>query len=413
MAVTAATTLPEEAAIALGPSPERPRRVTILGSTGSIGQSTVDLLLRNRDAFTVEALTANHNAALLAEQARMLGARFAAVADPADYPALKDALAGSGIAVACGRAALVEAAERPADWVMAGIVGAAGLEPTLAAVRKGRMVAFANKEVLVSAGSLFMREVSAHGATLLPVDSEHNAIWQCFDFSRVEGIEKITLTCSGGPFREHSWERMRDATPAEAVAHPTWRMGAKISVDSATLMNKGLELIEAYHLFQLPDERIDIVIHPQSIIHGLVTYCDGSVLAHLGSPDMRTPIAYVLGWPGRATAPTKRLDLAEIGRLTFEAPDERRFPALRLAREALRRGGGSPTVLNAANETAVHAFLEGRIGFLDIAATVEGTLERIPAVKLDSLEDVYNLDEAARALAAKLAAARGHSRVAD
>jgi 1-deoxy-D-xylulose-5-phosphate reductoisomerase len=412
MAMTTATTMRDEPA-AVGPCPEQPRRVTILGSTGSIGQSTVDLLLRNRDAFTVESLTANRNAALLAEQARALGARFAAVVDPAEYPALKDALAGTGIAVGSGRAALVEAAERPADWVMAGIVGAAGLEPTLAAVRQGRMVAFANKEVLVSAGSLFMREVAAHGATLLPVDSEHNAIWQCFDFARVEGIEKITLTCSGGPFREHSRDRMRDATPAEAVAHPTWRMGAKISVDSATLMNKGLELIEAFHLFQLPDDRIDIVIHPQSIIHGLVTYCDGSVLAHLGSPDMRTPIAYALGWPGRATAPTKRLDLAEIGRLTFEAPDPRRFPALSLAREALRRGGGSPTVLNAANETAVHAFLEGRIGFLDIAATVERTLERIPAVNLDSLDDVYNLDEAARALAAELVAARGLSRVAE
>jgi 1-deoxy-D-xylulose-5-phosphate reductoisomerase len=385
----------------------QPRRVTILGSTGSIGQSTVDLLLRNRDAFAVEGLTANRNAALLAEQARALGARFAAVVEATEYRALKDALAGTGIEVGCGRAALVEAAERPADWVMAGIVGAAGLEPTLAAVRKGRMVAFANKEVLVSAGSLFMREVAAHRATLLPVDSEHNAIWQCFDFTRVDGIEKITLTCSGGPFREHSYERMRNVTPAEAVAHPTWRMGAKISVDSATLMNKGLELIEAHHLFQLPDERIDIVVHPQSIIHGLVTYCDGSVLAHLGSPDMRTPIAYALGWPGRAAAPTKRLDLAEVGRLTFEAPDDRRFPALRLAREALRRGGGSPTVLNAANETAVHAFLEGRIGFLDIAATVERTLERIPAANLDSLEDVYNLDRTARDLAAELVAVRG------
>ena len=387
------------------------RRVAILGSTGSIGRSTVDLLLRNRDVFTVEALTANHNTELLAEQARALGARFAAVADPADYPALKDALAGTGIATASGRAALVEAVERPCDWVMAGIVGAAGLEPTLAAVRQGRMVAFANKEVLVSAGSLFMREVAAYGATLLPVDSEHNAIWQCFDFSRTEGIEKITLTCSGGPFRERSYEHMRDATPQQAVAHPTWNMGAKISVDSATLMNKGLELIEAYHLFQLPDEHIDIVIHPQSIVHGLVTYRDGSVLAHLGSPDMRTPIAYALGWPGRTPAPSKRLDLAEIGRLTFEAPDSGRFPALRLAREALRRGGGSPTVLNAANETAVHAFLEGCIGFLDIAATVERTLERIAAVTLDSLDDVYNLDRVARETATALIAASGRRAV--
>ena len=392
---------------------EQPRRVTVLGSTGSIGQSTVDLLLRNRKAFTVEALTANRNAALLAEQAKMLGARFAAVADPADYPALKEALSGSRIEAACGRAALVEAAERPADWMMAGIVGAAGLEPTLAAVRQGRIVAFANKEVLVSAGSLFMREVAAHGATLLPVDSEHNAIWQCFDFSRVEGIEKITLTCSGGPFREHSLAQMRDMTPAQAVAHPTWNMGAKISVDSATLMNKGLEVIEAHYLFQMASERIDVVIHPQSIVHGLVTYCDGSVLAHLGSPDMRTPIAYALGWPGRATAPTRRLDLATVGRLTFEAPDPERFPALRLAREALAAGGGGPTVLNAANETAVHAFLAGRIGFLEIAATVERTLEALPGGRLDSLDDVANLDRTAREIAANLVDARSRARVAE
>ncbi len=394
-------------------SRDRSRRVTILGSTGSIGQSTVDLLLRNRDDFTVEALTANRNAVLLAEQAKALGARFAAVADPADYPALKEALSGTGIEVACGRAALVEAAERPADWVMAGIVGAAGLGPTLAAIRQGRIVAFANKEVLVCAGSLFMREIAQHGATLLPVDSEHNAIWQCFDFARVEGIEKITLTCSGGPFRERSLEEMRVATPEQAVAHPTWpTMGAKISIDSATLMNKGLELIEAHYLFQLAPERIDIVVHPQSIVHGLVTYCDGSVLAHLGSPDMRTPIAYALGWPGRTAAPTKRLDLAEVGRLTFEAPDEQRFPALRLAREALSGGGAGPTVLNAANETAVHAFLAGRIGFLDIAAIVERTLERMPGGDLDSLDDVYNLDRAAREIAAHLVAPRGQSRVA-
>jgi 1-deoxy-D-xylulose-5-phosphate reductoisomerase len=417
MAMTRSTQADERDARGPGQSPGqssgRPRRVTILGSTGSIGQSTVDLLLRNRDAFTVEALTANHNAALLAEQAKALDARFAAIADPADYPALKEALSGTGIETACGRAAVVEAAERPADWVMAGIVGAAGLEPTLAAVRKGRIVAFANKEVLVCAGSLFMREVAAYGATLLPVDSEHNAIWQCFDFTRVEGIEKITLTCSGGPFRKHSLAAMREATPAQAVAHPTWRMGAKISVDSATLMNKGLEVIEAHYLFQLAPERIDIVVHPQSIIHGLVTYCDGSVLAHLGSPDMRTPIAYALGWPGRAAAPTKRLDLADVGQLTFEAPDEVRFPALRLAREVLARGGAGPTVLNAANETAVHAFLAGQIGFLDIAATVERTLDLMPGGNLDTLEDVYHLDGAARATAAKLVASREYSRAAQ
>src|SRR5438477_11215633 len=383
-----------------------PRRVSILGSTGSVGQSTVDLLSRNREDFTVEALTANNNARLLAEQARSLGARFAAIAEPGEYAVLKDALAGTGIEIGSGRAALVEAAERPADWMMAGIVGAAGLEPTLAAVRQGRIVAFANKEVLVCAGSLFMREIAAHGATLLPVDSEHNAIWQCFDFTRVEGIETITLTCSGGPFRERSLAAMRDVTPAEAVAHPTWRMGAKISVDSATLMNKGLELIEAHHLFQLPSARIDIVVHPQSIVHGLVTYCAGSVLAYLGSPAMRTPIAYALGWPVRGAGAAKRLSLADVGRLTFEAPDEVRFPALRLAREVLARGGAGPTVLNAANETAVHAFLAGQIGFLDIADTVERTLDLMPDGNLDTLEDVYHLDEAARAAAAQLIAKR-------
>ena len=387
----------------------RPRRVSILGSTGSVGRSTVDLLMRNRDEFAVEALTANRNATLLAEQARQLGARFAAVADPAEYAALKDALSGSGIEAASGAEALVEAAERPADWVMAGIVGAAGLAPTLAAVRRGRMVAFANKEVLVCAGALFMQEVATHNATLLPVDSEHNAIWQCFDFERVEGIEKITLTCSGGPFRERSVEEMRDVTVKQAVNHPIWNMGAKISIDSATLMNKGLEIIEAHYLFRLPSERIDVVIHPQSVIHGLVTYHDGSVLAHLGTPDMRTPIAYVLGWPGRTAAPMARLDLAAVGRLTFETPDPKRFPALRLAREALVQGGGSPTVLNAANETAVRAFIEGQIGFLDIAAVVEETLTALPAVPLGSLDDVYHIDAEARALAAEMAARRARN----
>ncbi|HTW52137.1 MAG TPA: 1-deoxy-D-xylulose-5-phosphate reductoisomerase [Stellaceae bacterium] len=390
-------------------SRKRPRRVTILGSTGSVGHSTVDLLLRNPDDFTVEAVTANRNAKLLAEQARQLGARFAAVADPGEYAALKTALSGSGIEVACGADAVVEAAERPADMVMAGIVGAAGLASTLAAVRRGKIVAFANKETLVCAGALFMQEVAKHGATLLPVDSEHNAIWQCFDFERVEGIEKITITCSGGPFREKTVDEMRDATVQHAVAHPVWSMGPKISIDSATLMNKGLEIIEAHHLFRLPSERIDVVIHPQSVIHGLVTYHDGSVLAHMGTPDMRTPIAYVLGWPGRTAAPMKRLDLATVGRLTFEQPDPVRFPALRLAREVLDQGGGAPTVLNAANETAVHAFIEGRIGFLDIVAVVEETLAALPAGPLGSLDDVHHIDREARVLAAELAAHRARN----
>jgi 1-deoxy-D-xylulose-5-phosphate reductoisomerase len=390
----------------LGGGKEGSRRVTILGSTGSVGRSTVDLLLRNSDGFEVEALTANRNPGLLAEQARALRARFAAIGDPVHYPVLKEALAGSGTEAGCGTASLSEAALRPADWVMAGIVGAAGLAPTLAAIRRGAIVALANKEVLVCAGSLVMQEVARSGATLLPVDSEHNAIWQCFDRDRADTIERIILTASGGPFRERAFEDMRGVTPKQAVAHPNWSMGAKISVDSATMMNKGLELIEAHHLFQLPLERVEIVVHPQSIVHGAVVYRDGSVLAQLGSPDMRTPIAYALAWPGRIETPTKRLDLAAIGRLTFELPDEDRFPALRVAREALIRGGGCPTVLNAANETAVHAFLDGRIGFLDIVDTVERTLAAVPEGELESLDDVYNFDTTAREIAARLSSLR-------
>jgi 1-deoxy-D-xylulose-5-phosphate reductoisomerase len=386
------------------------RRVTILGSTGSVGCNTVDLLLRHPAAFSVEALTAHRNAARLAEQARAVGARFAAIADAACYPVLKRALAGTGIETACGSAALVEAAQRPAEWVMAAIVGAAGLAPTLAAIRRGAIVAFANKEVLVCAGALFMEEVARSGATLLPVDSEHNAIWQCFDPLRADAVERVILTASGGPFRERSIAEMRQASPQQAVAHPNWRMGAKISVDSATMMNKGLEVIEAHHLFRLPPECIEVVVHPQSIVHGLVGYRDGSVLAQLGLPDMRTPIAYALAWPERIATPTKPLDLATIGRLSFEPPDEHRFPALRVAREALTCGGGCPTVLNAANETAVGAFLEGRIGFLDIVETVERTLAAIPAGKLDSLDDVYNFDEMARQTAGRLAGAYARER---
>jgi len=386
----------------VGAGNERMRRVTILGSTGSVGQNTVDLLLRNPEAFEVEGLTASRNAARLAEQARALRARFVAIADPVHYPALKEALAGTRIETACGAEAIVEAALRPADWVMAAIVGAAGLAPTLAAIRRGAIVALANKEALVCAGALVMQEVTRCHATLLPVDSEHNAIWQCFDLARVETIERIILTASGGPFRERNFEDMRDVTPQQAVAHPNWSMGAKISVDSATMMNKGLELIEAHHLFRLPLDRVEVVVHPQSIVHGAVVYRDGSVLAQLGSPDMRTPIAYALAWPDRIETPTKRLDLTAVGRLTFEPPDEQRFPALRVAREALIRGGGCPTVLNAANETAVHAFLEGRIGFLDIVETVERTLDQLPGGKLETLDDVYNFDTTARKVAARL-----------
>ncbi len=377
-----------------------PRRVTVLGSTGSVGRNTIDLIERHREAYDVEALTARSNVDLLVEQAIRLRPRFVAIAEPDLYLPLKNALSGTGIEIAAGSRALAEAAERPSDWVMAAIVGAAGLAPTLAAVRRGAIVALANKEALVCAGSMLMAEVRASGATLLPVDSEHNAIFQVFEFERRETIERIILTASGGPFRELGLDAMANVTPEQAVAHPNWDMGAKISVDSATLMNKGLELIEAHHLFTLPAEQIEVVIHPQSVVHSLVAYVDGSVLAQLGPPDMRTPIAYTLGWPTRIAAPTSRLNLAEIGQLTFEAPDETRFPALRLARECLQIGDGAPTVLSAANEMAVNGFLARKIGFLDIVRIVERTLERIPLVPLGSLDDVTSLDEAARVLSA-------------
>ena len=376
-----------------------PRRITILGSTGSIGCSTIDLIDRDPDAYVVEALTANRSVDALAEQARRLNAKFVAVADPESYEGLKAAMSGTTAEIAAGPEAIVEAAARDADWVMAGIVGAAGLEPTLQAARAGAVVAFANKECLVCAGDLMLDEVARSGATLLPVDSEHNAIFQVFDFERRESIEKIILTASGGPFRSSSLEEMRKVTPAQAVAHPNWDMGAKISVDSATMMNKGLELIEAYYLFGIPEDRIDILVHPQSIIHSMVTYIDGSVLAQLGTPDMRTPISYTLAWPHRMTAPSARLDLGQIATLTFETPDSERFPALTLAREALKTGGSAPTILNASNEVAVAGFLDGRLGFLDIPRVVAETLEKMPSGVIGSVDDVLSVDAAARQVA--------------
>jgi 1-deoxy-D-xylulose-5-phosphate reductoisomerase len=375
---------------------EQRRSVTILGSTGSIGRNTVELVEARPDLYRVEALVANTSADLLAEQARRLKPKLAVVADESAYGVLKDRLAGTGIAVAAGAAAVIEAAELPADWVMAAIVGAAGLEPTLAAVRRGVVVALANKECLVCAGALMMAEVARCGATLLPVDSEHSAIFQVFDRAQADKIEKIVLTASGGPFRARSRAEMAGMTPEQAVAHPNWSMGAKISIDSATMMNKGLELIEAHHLFEMPEDRIDIVVHPQSVIHSMVAYVDGSVLAQMGSPDMRTPIAYALGWPARIPAPVPRLDLAAIGSLTFEAPDVTRFPALRLARRALQSGGAAPTILNAANEVAVQAFLSRGIGFLDIAGVVEQTLEAIPDGAMATIGDVLEQDRRAR-----------------
>jgi 1-deoxy-D-xylulose-5-phosphate reductoisomerase len=375
------------------------RRVTVLGSTGSVGSNTVELLAAHADLYEVEALVANANVAKLAAQARQLRARLAVVADPAQYDALKEALAGSGIKVAAGADAVVDAARRPADWVMAAIVGAAGLAPTLAAIERGATVAFANKEVLVCAGDLVMQAVRRHGATLLPVDSEHSAIFQVFDEARRDAVSRLVLTASGGPFREKSLDEMRAMTPAQACAHPNWSMGAKISVDSATMMNKGLELIEAHHLFAMPENRIDVLVHPQSVIHSLVEYIDGSVLAQLGTPDMRTPIAVALAWPGRIATPGERLDLIKAGRLDFQAPDPVRFPALALAREALRAGGVAPTVLNAANEVAVAAFLQGRIGFLDIVRVVERTLASRVSSSAATLADVMEADAEGRRLA--------------
>ncbi len=377
----------------------QPRSVTILGATGSVGCNTIDLIAQEPDRFVVEALTGNRNAALLAQQARQVRARLAVVADEQAYPELKAALAGTGIEAAAGRGALIEAALRPAECVMASIVGAAGLEPTLAAVRRGAIIGLANKECLVCAGELVTAEIARCNGTLIPVDSEHSAIFQVFEAENAEKVERVILTASGGPFRTHSSERLVAVTPEQAVAHPNWSMGAKISVDSATMMNKGLEMIEAFHLFPVRAEQIEIVVHPQSIIHGLVAYCDGSLLAQLGCPDMRTPIACALAWPTRMATPAARLDLATIATLTFEAPDETRFPALRLAREALAAGGAAPAILNAANEVGVHSFLAGRIGFLDIARIVEETLARVTNRGVTTLADVIAVDAEARTYA--------------
>ncbi|HEX2763695.1 MAG TPA: 1-deoxy-D-xylulose-5-phosphate reductoisomerase [Allosphingosinicella sp.] len=377
----------------------RPRTVTILGATGSVGRSTLDLVERAPDRFEVIALTARTDVAGLAGAARRVSARRAVVADPSLLGPLREALAGTATEAAAGEEALRSAAESGADWTMAAIVGTAGLAPTMAAIRGGRTVALANKEALVSAGAIMTGAARESGAQILPVDSEHNAIFQCFDRARPAGISRVTLTASGGPFRQRSREEMRSATPEQAVAHPNWAMGAKISVDCATLMNKGLELIEAFHLFPLPSEAFGVVIHPQSVVHSLVEYVDGSVLAQLGSPDMRIPIAYTLAWPERMETPCDRLDLVRVGSLTFEAPDLERFPALALAGAALHEGGAKPAILNAANEVAVGAFLERRIGFLDIASIVSETLQCYAPSAPNSLEEVLEVDRGARGAA--------------
>ena len=375
------------------------RAITVLGSTGSIGVNTLDLISRNANGYDMVALTANRNVSRLIEQARAFKPQMAVIGDETLLEELRTGLEGTNIQAMAGANALVEAASAPADWVMGGIVGAAGLKPTLAAIRQGATVALANKECLVCAGDFVMKEVEKANAILLPVDSEHNAVFQVFDFDRTKGIRRIILTASGGPFRTRTLDEMKAITPDQAVAHPNWDMGAKISVDSATLMNKGLEMIEAYHLFPVSPAQIDVIVHPQSVVHSMVEYIDGSVLAQMGSPDMRTAIGYSLAWPERMETPVERLDLAAIGQLNFEAPDPERFPALRLARAALEDGGSAPTVLNAANEIAVHAFLDNRVKFLDICRIVEGTLDAIAPHAINSLDDVFALDTESRSKA--------------
>jgi len=380
-----------------------PRTVSIFGATGSIGCSTLDLIGRDPDAYEVLALTAGCDVAKLAAAAITHNAKLAVVADARCYGDLKDVLAGTGIEAAAGEGALIEAALMGADWTMAAIVGLAGLAPTLAAVKQGRTVALANKEALVAAGDVMMAAVQESAATLLPVDSEHNAIFQCLDGGCIDRVRKITLTASGGPFRTKSLDEMRAVTPDQALKHPNWTMGRKITIDSATMMNKGLEYIEAHHLFPVGLDRLAILVHPQSVIHSMVEFVDCSTLAQLGSPDMRIPIANTLAWPDRMATPCQPLDLATIGKLEFEAPDEVRFPAIRLAREAIQRGGSAPAILNAANEVAVAAFLDGKVTFLDIAAIVEAVLDRSNVAPVRSLDDVKAADAAARAKAAQLA----------
>ncbi|MBW7910984.1 MAG: 1-deoxy-D-xylulose-5-phosphate reductoisomerase [Alphaproteobacteria bacterium] len=375
------------------------RRVSVLGSTGSIGKSTVDLLAGHRDRFTVEALTGHSNVQLLAEQAKALGAKLAVIGDAALYEELKSALSGTGIEAAAGTDAVIEAASRPADWLMAAIVGTAGLRPTLAAIAQGTAVALANKESIVAAGPLMLAAVEAAGATLLPVDSEHNAVFQVFAPAQRGGVARIILTASGGPFLRKSRAALATITPAEAVRHPNWSMGAKISVDSATMMNKSLEIIEASYLFNLPDEKVDAVIHPQSVVHSMVEYIDGSILAQMGAADMRTPIAHTLGWPERIATTGQRLDLSGMLSMQFEPVDTVRFPAVTLARQAVRAGLGYPAVLNAANEVAVEAFLRGQLSFDKIEILAEQALQRVDIGRISSLDDIIALDAATRTIA--------------
>lgn len=384
----------------------RRRRLSILGATGSIGTSTLAVIGEYPEEFEVFAVTANDNAVRLAEIARTVGAQHAVIANPTAYGTLKSALVGSGIEASAGPAAIVAAASQPVDIVVAAIVGAAGLRPTLAAVRAGSFVALANKECLVCAGDLFMAAVRESGNPVLPVDSEHNAIFQALDGQPREEVERIILTASGGPFRNWSKTAMVAVAPEQALKHPNWSMGPKITIDSATLMNKGLEIIEAHYLFDLPSAQPEVVIHPQSVIHGIVAFRDGSMLAQMSAPDMRTPIAHCLAWPGRRSVGSRRLELAELGQLSFEAPDLDRFPALLLARQALEAGGWATNILNAANEIAVQAFLNREIGFVDISAIVEGAIARAAGLRLapapSSAEEAMALDQEGRRIARDL-----------
>lgn len=383
-----------------------PRSISVLGATGSIGDSTMDLVRGGGERYRVEALTAHTNVAALAKLAREFNAQFAAIADPKRLGELKDALAGTGIECGAGESAIIEAAARPADWLMAAVSGAAGLKPALAAVDRGATIALANKECLVCAGDLFMQRAVKAGACILPADSEHNALFQALSSGNRDELTRVIITASGGPFRTWSAADIEQATLAQALKHPNWSMGQKITIDSASMMNKGLEVIEAAYLFALEPDQIDVLVHPQSIVHGLVEFSDRSVVAQLGAPDMRTPIAHCLGWPDRIAGPAAPLDLAKIGQLTFEAPDFARFPGLRLAFEALRTGRGATTVFNAANEIAVAAFIAQRIRFGAIARLVEATLEHWTRSgnlgPLDSADDAIAVDHSARNLAATL-----------
>ncbi len=379
-----------------------PRKVSVLGATGSVGASTIDLITRAPDDFEVVALTAQSNVALLVDAAIRTRAKLAVIGRDECLAELRAGLTGTGIEAAAGARAVEDAARIPADWTMAAIVGCAGLRPTMAALEDGRALAFANKEALVSAGAIMIDASRRAGATLLPVDSEHNAIFQSLDRSAPKGVRRIVLTASGGPFRTWTSAQMDVATPEQAAKHPNWSMGAKITVDSATMMNKGLELIEAHWLFDMPSDRLDVIFHPQSVIHSMVEYVDGSVLAQLGAADMRIPIAFCLAWPERMDWPAEKLDLAAIARLDFEAPDLQRFPALRLARSAMEAGGATPAVLNAANEVAVAAFLERAIAFTEIAKIVERVLERYAPAAPGTIDDVMGVDAEARRVAAAL-----------